>query len=629
MIARRLPFVTVIDLRSDTVTRPVPAMWEAMRCAELGDDVLGDEPTVAALEAKVAALLGKDAALFTPSGTMANQLAIRGACESGDEVLAHRDSHIVHYETGAPAAISGCMIAPLDGDGGLFGVADVHRAIRGGDIHSPRSRMVVLENTHNRGGGTIWPLARVQEISDAAREAGLHLHVDGARLANAAVAGGYSMRDVASRADTVSICFSKGLGCPVGSALAGPRAFIERCRRFRKMLGGGMRQSGVLAAAAIWALDHHVDRLAEDHANAKRLARALVGVPGFKLELEPDSIPTNMVFFAVSPEHGTAREVAARLAERGVRLIPMGPQRLRAVTHLDVDAKAIDRAAALIRESLPAATPGTAAKATAPSARSASAGMSAPIDRSSRSASPPQTQALAAIFDLDGTLFDTFDEHHSAWSDACREQGIPLSREQFAWSFGRRNEEIIPEIWRAAGRAAPSAAELERLSRRKEELFRERFIASPRPIAGSESLLRELRAAGWRLGAGSSAPPTNVQAFVRAMPTRISFDATVSGADVTHGKPHPEVFLRAAERLGIEPSRAIVFEDAAPGVEAAHRAGMRCVAIVSPGRTREELRRADLIVDDFTTLTPAVLHALLETNACQDSPSSPALPHSR
>lgn len=345
----RLMPVIAIDLRSDTVTRPSPGMWQAMRAAELGDDVLGDEPTVAALEAKVAALLGKEAALFTPSGTMANQLAIRCVCEPGDEIIAHRESHIIHYETGAPAALSGCMIAPLDGPGGVFAASDLRRAVRGRDIHSPRSRMVVIENTHNRGGGTVWPLVALREVSVAARDAGLHVHIDGARLANACVAAGYEMRTVASLADTVSLCFSKGLGCPVGSALTGPAALIERARRFRKMFGGGMRQSGLLAAAAIWALDHHVERLATDHAHAKRLARGIADVPGIRLELAPEAIPTNMVFFLVDPTSGDAPSVAAQLAARGVRVIPMGPQRLRAVTHLDVDETAIDTAIAAIR----------------------------------------------------------------------------------------------------------------------------------------------------------------------------------------------------------------------------------------------------------------------------------------
>lgn len=344
--------MTSIDLRSDTVTRPTAAMWEAMRRAELGDDVLGDEPTVSALESKVAALLGHEAALFTPSGTMANQLAIRCVCEAGDEIIAHRESHIIHYETAAPAALSGCAIAGLDGPGGLFDPEEMRRALRGRDIHSPRSRMVVAENTHNRGGGTIWPLEQLQELSRAARSAELHFHVDGARLANASVAGGYAMRDVGTLTDSISICFSKGLGCPVGSALAGSHDLITRARRFRKMFGGGMRQSGLLAAAAIWALDHHVDRLAHDHANARRFARGLVGTPGVELELAPDAIPTNMVFLRVAPALGAASHLAARLADRGVRLIPMGPQRLRAVTHLDVDAHAIDEAIAAIRSVL-------------------------------------------------------------------------------------------------------------------------------------------------------------------------------------------------------------------------------------------------------------------------------------
>lgn len=218
---------------------------------------------------------------------------------------------------------------------------------------------------------------------------------------------------------------------------------------------------------------------------------------------------------------------------------------------------------------------------------------------------------LAAIFDLDGTLFDTFDEHHDSWRDVCNEHGVQLSREQFAWSFGRRNEEIIPAIWRDAGRPAPDGDALEHIAERKEELFRARFLAAPLLMRGAEPLLRELRSAGWKLGAGSSAPPRNVEAFLSCLPAGVRFDATVSGADVRRGKPHPDVFLIAAERLGVPPARAIVFEDAPPGVEAARRARMKCVAIASRGRTRDELRDADLVVEDFTTITPESLAALL------------------
>ncbi len=338
----------MIDLRSDTVTRPTAAMRAAMMAAPLGDDVLGDDPTVQALEAKVAAILGKEAALFTPSGTMANQLAIRAVCEHGDEIVAHRDSHIIHYETGGPAALSGCMIAPLDGPGGLFDAAQVHAAIRHRDQHNPVSRMLVLENTHNRGGGTVWPRDRFAAVAAAGRERGLHVHIDGARLMNACVAEGCAATDYARHADSVSICFSKGLGAPVGSALAGSARLIDRARRFRKMFGGAMRQSGLLAAAAIHALDHHVARLADDHANARRLAAAIAAVDGLALEVAPDRVPTNMVFFAVDARLGDAARFCEALAAKGVAAIPMGPARVRLVTHLDVSTADIDVAAAAI-----------------------------------------------------------------------------------------------------------------------------------------------------------------------------------------------------------------------------------------------------------------------------------------
>lgn len=222
--------------------------------------------------------------------------------------------------------------------------------------------------------------------------------------------------------------------------------------------------------------------------------------------------------------------------------------------------------------------------------------------------------ARGAIFDLDGTLYDTFEEHHASWQQACAEHGVPLSPAQFAWSFGRRNEEIIPALWRDAGRTAPGEAEVHAVAERKEDLFRERFLLEPKLMPGATSLLRSLRASGWRVGAGSSAPPRNVDAFIACLPSDLRFDATVSGADVTHGKPHPEVFLRAAERLGVTAARAVVFEDAPPGVEAAKRAGMVCVAIVSRGRTREELRHADRLIDDFTVVTPASLVELLSSS---------------
>ncbi len=340
---RRYPRI-MIDLRSDTVTRPTSAMWEAMRAAPLGDDVLGDEPTVRELEAKVAALLGQDAALYVPSGTMANQLAIRTVCEGGDEILAHRESHIIHYETGSPAALSGCMISPLDGAGGVFDADAVRGAIRHRDQHAPLSRMLVVENTANRGGGTVWSVEQFAAVATAARIGGLHLHIDGARLMNACVALGVGPRDFTAHADSVSLCFSKGLGAPVGSALVGPHAFIARARRFRKMFGGAMRQSGLLAAAAIYALDHHVARLADDHKNARALAAAIAQIPGLSLEGPPEKIPTNMVFFRVAAALGNAQSFCDHLRETGVLALGLGPDRVRMVTHLDVSARDIESA---------------------------------------------------------------------------------------------------------------------------------------------------------------------------------------------------------------------------------------------------------------------------------------------
>ena len=347
-----MPTEAVVDLRSDTVTRPTAAMWEAMRAAPLGDDVLGDEPTVAELEARIAKVLGKEAAVFVPSGTMANQLAIRVACGPGDEIVAHEDSHIIHYETGAPAALSGAMVRTVRGANGLFGADDVRAAIRTRNVHHPVSRMLVVENTQNRGGGTVWAMDRWERVAGAGREGGLHVHVDGARLFNACVAAGYAPGAFARHADSLSVCFSKGLGCPVGSALAGTAAFIERARRFRKMFGGGMRQSGLLAAAALHALANHVERLAVDHANARALAEGIAGIPGLRPIMEPARTPTNMVFFDVDPAACTGPGLCARLEALGVRMIALDPQRVRAVTHLDVDAAGIGRAVDALRQAV-------------------------------------------------------------------------------------------------------------------------------------------------------------------------------------------------------------------------------------------------------------------------------------
>lgn len=341
----------LIDLRSDTVTRPTPEMRRVLAEAEVGDDVLGDDPTVIRLQEKVAALLGKEAACFVPTGTMANQTAIRAQTEPGDEIIAHGDSHIIHYETGGPAALSGCMVRSLPGARGLFDVAEIESAVRPKAIHFPNSQMLLIENTQNRGGGAVWPLEQIKRVTAKARESGLKLHLDGARLWNASAATGISEAEYARHFDTVSCCFSKGLGCPAGSAVAGDRPTIARVHRFRKMFGGTMRQSGVLAAAAIYALDHHRSRLTEDHANAKRLAQGLGEIPG--LLLRADEVETNMVFFDLAPDLSTnAAQLCDKLKARGVLCLPTGPRRIRMVCHLDVDRPMIDRAVGIVAETL-------------------------------------------------------------------------------------------------------------------------------------------------------------------------------------------------------------------------------------------------------------------------------------
>ena len=335
----------LIDLRSDTVTKPTPAMREAMARAEVGDDVLGDDPTVKELEAETASLLGKEAAVFTPSGTMANQMAIRCQTEPGDEIIVEANGHLYYYEAGAPAALSGVMCRCVEGRRGVFSGAELEAVLRPANAHFPRTRLVCLENTHNRGGGKIWPLEQIREVCSAARKRGLQLHLDGARLWNASVATGVAEREYAAHFDTINVCFSKGLGAPVGSALAGSRDLVERARRFRKMFGGGMRQAGIIAAGALFALRHHRARLAEDHANAKALATGLAHVEG--LEVVPAEVETNMVRIGVRTM--PAEQLAERLRARGVLVLATGRDTIRAVTNLMVSAKDIEVAVAIIR----------------------------------------------------------------------------------------------------------------------------------------------------------------------------------------------------------------------------------------------------------------------------------------
>jgi len=322
----------VIDLRSDTITQPTPAMREAIARAEVGDDVFGDDPTVNRLEAETAALLGKEAAVFMPSGAMANQVAVRAHTEAGDEILVEGSAHLYYYESGAPAALAGVICRCLTGNRGLFTAADVEAALRPANVHFAPTKLVCVENTHNRGGGSVWPLAQIAEVAAAARRHNLRLHLDGARLWNASVASGVPERDYAAHFDSVSVCFSKGLGAPVGSALTGTREFIGRARRFRKMYGGGMRQAGILAAAALYALEHHRQRLAEDHANARLLAEGLARLPG--IELDPALVETNIVIFRVRAM--PVAQLVERLNQRGVWMLAAGPDTVRAVTNLMV-----------------------------------------------------------------------------------------------------------------------------------------------------------------------------------------------------------------------------------------------------------------------------------------------------
>lgn len=331
------------DLRSDTVTRPTPEMRAAMARAEVGDDVYRQDPTTRALEERVAALLGKEAALFVPSGTMSNQIALLVHTQRGTEVIVGEGAHIANNEAGAGAAWSGVQFA-VAGRGGLFGAHDVRAAVRPPVEMFPQTSLVCIENTHNRAGGRVFPQRDVLAIAEEARRHGLPVHLDGARLWNAAVASGSSESELAEPFDTVNVCFSKGLGAPVGSALAGPRSLIERGRRFRKMLGGGMRQSGVLAAAALYALEHHRARLADDHRAARRLAEVLARCPG--VTSDPDGVETNIVIVELAAPR--AAEVVRIAEELGVLAHATSPSALRLVTHLDFPADAAEPAALLL-----------------------------------------------------------------------------------------------------------------------------------------------------------------------------------------------------------------------------------------------------------------------------------------
>jgi threonine aldolase len=322
-------------------------MREAMARAEVGDDVYGEDPTVRLLEEEIAALLGKEAALFVPSGVMANQIALAVGAPPGSEVLVPVGAHCLLYESGAAAALAGLTLREIGDDNGVVRAADVVAAVNPDNVHFMRTALVTMENTHNRAGGRLTPDGVADEVAEAARARGLALHLDGARLWNAAVARGVDERVLAAPFDTVSVCLSKGLGAPVGSLVAGTKTFVAAARRRRKMLGGGMRQAGILAAAGLYALAHHRARLVEDHARARRFAEAIAQLPGVRIDLA--AVQTNIVVWDLLPEVPfDAHAFVARARDAGVLLNAMGPRRVRAVTHLDVDDAACAEAAARV-----------------------------------------------------------------------------------------------------------------------------------------------------------------------------------------------------------------------------------------------------------------------------------------
>jgi threonine aldolase len=318
-------------------------MRAAMAAAEVGDDVLGEDPTVNRLQAEAATLLGQEAALFVPSGTMANQIALRVHCEPGDEVIVADGAHMSWHEMNAASAIAGVHLFAV-GQGGLFDGADVEAAYKAPSTLASPTRLVSVENTHNRGGGVVWPRERLDSVVTTARRLGLRLHLDGARLLNAATATGCPPAELSRPFDTVALAFSKGLGAPVGSVIAGARALIDRAHRFRKMLGGGMRQAGVLAAAALYALEHNVARLGDDHANARFLADELARVPG--LSVDQTTVMSNIVMVDVDTRLPPARDLVERLGAREILCFAFGARRIRLVTHLDVDREGCARAVA-------------------------------------------------------------------------------------------------------------------------------------------------------------------------------------------------------------------------------------------------------------------------------------------
>jgi threonine aldolase len=339
----------VIDLRSDTVTRPSQGMREAIARAEVGDDVLGDDPTVRRLEERMAALLGKEAALYVPSGTMANVLAFVSQTVPGEEVILDRNCHIFNYEAGGACAIGGLQLYPLDGEAGLLPLDRLPQAVRPANVHHPRTSLIAVENTHNRAGGRIYPIDQLEAVSAFAKESGLRLHMDGARLSNASVETGIPFEIYGAIADSITFCFSKGLGAPVGSVLVSDRETISRARHWRKRLGGGMRQVGILAAACLYALDNNIERLAVDHANASRIGEMVEASPHLSLRFP---VETNIVILRMTDESRDIEGLRKGLEREGVLALAFGGTFMRMVTHLDISSEDVDRLEGILKRVL-------------------------------------------------------------------------------------------------------------------------------------------------------------------------------------------------------------------------------------------------------------------------------------
>ncbi len=332
----------IVDLRSDTFTKPSEAMREAIATAKVGDDVFGEDPTVNLLQEKVAAMMGKEEGLFVSSGTQGNQVSINAHTQPGDEVILDSNAHIFYYEAGAPALLSGVQLRTVDGRNGVMTADQVEAVVRPQNVHFPPTRLICLENTHNQAGGCIYPIDEIRRIRNVVDKHHIKMHLDGARLWNASVATGISLKEYGQYFDSVTVCFSKGLGAPVGSMVLGDRDYIVRTHRYRKIYGGGMRQVGILAAGALYAVENNIEKLAADHRHAGMLAEAVAELPGITINLE--SVQTNIIIMDVEGAKYTAQQIVEKLDNQGILILAIGPTQLRAVTHLDVKEEGILRA---------------------------------------------------------------------------------------------------------------------------------------------------------------------------------------------------------------------------------------------------------------------------------------------